>query len=117
MNVSKINGCKGKYECHEGWININRKYTFQEYHNHPGSIISAVYYISAPEGSGRIQFQDPKEDMMPLKDIKELNTNSFKTALYPCEEGRLLIFRSYLKHLVHQGLNQIPRVSLALNFK
>lgn len=105
------------YTCKHAWLNIAQEGNFQEYHSHNGSIFSAVYYVAAPEGSGKIVFEDPKEpDMLPLKKLDERNELSFIKISYPAMEGFLIIFRSYLRHMVEAGTNKEDRISIALNF-
>ena len=116
-NFARAHNSIAEYNCSEGWININKKDTFQEFHFHPNNVISAIYYISAPEGSGSLVFEDPKQpDMMPLKNISERNALSNMVSEFKPESGKLIIFRSYLRHLVSSGTNIDPRVSVALNF-
>lgn len=116
-NFALAHNSKGNYKCNEGWLNINNENTFQEFHFHPNNRISAIYYISTPPGSGKLVFEDPKEpDMMPLKDIKETNTLSSMTAEFTPVQGKLILFRSYVRHLVQAGTNTEPRISAALNY-
>ena len=44
---------------HNAWININSKGDSNFPHDHPGSIVSGVYYVRLPENSGRLVFQNP----------------------------------------------------------
>jgi len=105
------------YNCESAWLNVSEKNTFQEMHTHNESTISAVYYISAPEGSGKIVFEDPREpDMLPIKNIPSRNDLSYVKVGYEACEGTLLIFRSYLRHMVSLNLNTTPRISVAFNF-
>lgn len=105
------------YQMQHSWANIAQPGNFQEYHTHDGSIFSAVYYVTVPEGSGNIIFEDPRmPDMLPLKEIKERNQLSFIKTGYSPAVGTLVIFRSYLRHCVQVGTNTSPRISLALNF-
>jgi len=106
------------YSCVSGWANIAKKGDYQEYHSHPGSIFSVVYYVNVPEGSGKILFEDPKApDMFPPKKIiKGSSVFSHNTISYEPKEKRIIIFRSYLRHLVEQGTNVENRISLAFNF-
>jgi uncharacterized protein (TIGR02466 family) len=86
-------------------------------HTHNESTISAVYYISAPAGSGKIVFEDPREpDMLPIKDIPDRNELSYAKVGYQAAEGSLVIFRSYLRHMVSLNNNIEPRISVAFNF-
>ena len=45
----------------EIWAIINKKGTFNQSHNHPGSYLSAAYYVKAPENCGNIHFYEPNE--------------------------------------------------------
>lgn len=106
-----------KYKCREAWFNESIGNQFQEFHTHANNIISAVYYLRAPEGSGEIVFKDPKQpDMMPLKEIDSLNNLNFGNASFDPIENSLIIFRSYLPHMVKPGTNKIGRISVALNY-
>ena len=114
---AKMHNCSGIYTNNYAWMNISKAGDWQEFHTHNANIFSAVYYVSAPEGSGRILFEDPKEpDMFPLKSIQGKNQLSYSRIHYTPESGKLLIFRSYVRHLVESGTNTEPRISIALNF-
>lgn len=107
-----------RYTCSESWININRAKHYQEYHYHPDATFSAIYYLSAPEGSGNTVFRSPLEpDMLSIKNLSsELNYLSNRSCIYPATTDRLIIFRSYLEHMVKQGTNTEDRISLSFNF-
>ena len=114
---AKQHGDQSNYSCQHAWLNIADEGNSQEFHTHNGSIFSLAYYITAPEGSGRIIFEDPKEpDMMPLKGIGTTNDLSFTRIGYAPEQGFLLIFRSYMRHMVESGFNKTPRISISMNF-
>jgi uncharacterized protein (TIGR02466 family) len=105
------------YKCTASWININDVGSFQESHYHSNSIFSAVYYISVPEDSGYLVFEDPREpEMLPIRNIEELNELSYTRARYKPTEGSLIVFRSNLRHLVEPATNTKPRISIAFNF-
>jgi uncharacterized protein (TIGR02466 family) len=105
------------YNCDSAWLNISTKGNFQEMHTHNESTISAVYYIAAPQGSGRIVFEDPREpDMLPIKNIPDRNELSYSKVGYTAEAGTLVIFRSYVRHMVTINENIDPRISVAFNF-
>jgi uncharacterized protein (TIGR02466 family) len=116
-NYVRMHNSKQEYSCDTTWINISRENNFQEMHTHNESTISAVYYISAPPGSGKLVFEDPREpDMLPIKNISVRNELSFVKVGYEAQEGSLIIFRSYLRHMVTVGTNTDPRISVAFNF-
>ena len=114
---AKMHNCTETYKSAYAWMNIAKEADYQEFHTHNGCVFSAVYYVSAPEGSGRIVFEDPKEpDMCPLKTKTNRNDLSCSRVGYAPMAGTLLIFRSYLRHCVEPGTNNDPRISIALNF-
>tara|TARA_Y100000004_G_C8774520_1_gene352213 strand:- start:54 stop:641 length:588 start_codon:yes stop_codon:yes gene_type:complete len=99
------------------WLNINSEGTYQEFHAHNGCIFSCVYWVRSPTGSGKIVFEDPKQpDMLPITNIKERNDLTFQRVGYEAEERKLVIFRSYLRHMVEPCKNKSPRMSIAVNF-
>lgn len=105
------------YQCNGAWGNINTKGTYQEYHVHPHSVFSCVYYPKVPQGAGNIVFESPLvPDMMPVRNITKQNDLNFERIDYHPKEGMLIIFRSYLRHCVQQGTNTESRVSISLNF-
>jgi len=113
----KLHNSIRTYACESAWLNISTENNFQEMHTHNESTISAVYYIAAPTGSGKIVFEDPREpDMLPIKDIANRNEFSYIKVGYTPIPGQLLIFRSYLRHMVTLNENKLPRISVAFNF-
>jgi len=113
----KLHNSKKEYFCESAWLNISTDRSFQEMHTHNESTISAVYYISAPPGSGKLVFEDPREpDMLPIKNIPVRNDLSYVKVGYQPTAGTLIIFRSYLRHMVTVGTNTDPRISVAFNF-
>ena len=114
---AKSHNCQGTYKNAATWMNVSTGGSYQEFHTHNASIFSAIYYVTAPEGSGRVVFEDPKEpDMFPLKNVKDKTNLSFTRISYTPAAGTLIIFRSYLRHLVEPGTNLDPRISIAMNF-
>lgn len=114
---AKMHNCDGVYKNNYAWMNIAKAGAWQEFHTHNANVFSAVYYVNAPDGSGRILFEDPKEpDMFPLKSVHGKNQLSYSRIHYTPRAGTLLIFRSYLRHLVEPGTNTDPRISIAMNF-
>jgi uncharacterized protein (TIGR02466 family) len=116
-HFSQAHGDESEYECVGSWLNINGKDSFQEEHVHANSIFSVIYYLKAPDGSGKTVFRDGKPpDMYPLKNITKRNDISFETTQYEPEAGKLLIFRSSTPHLVQQGTNNEDRITISANF-
>ena len=115
-NFALQHNSTSKFSCHTAWFNISKEKNFQEYHYHADSVFSVVYYLSAPEGSGKIVFENPIQDMCPIPNIDDRNDLSFHQVGYAPVENSLIIFRSYLRHMVLAGNNKLDRVSIALNF-
>jgi len=104
------------------WMNINTEGDWNRYHNHLGnnSIISGVYYASAPEGCGNIEFLNPDACYGAIFNnrTKEPYTqyNSGSWVVTP-QEGRVVLFPSSLNHMVLPSQTNMERVSIAFNFK
>ena len=100
----------------EIWSIINKKETFNTSHNHPGSYLSAAYYVKAPKDCGNIHFFDPNEikkfNSPSIENLTELSTSGF--SIKP-EEGNLLIFPSYLYHDVGKNLSDEDRIVISFN--
>jgi uncharacterized protein (TIGR02466 family) len=108
-------GSSYSHKINSSWFNCYNKNDYQEYHEHNKSIFSAVYFFKTPKDSGNLIFKDPKEpDMFPLENVK-YNELSFQQCEYPSIERRLIIFRSYLSHMVKPGNNISPRITAAFN--
>jgi uncharacterized protein (TIGR02466 family) len=117
QSYAEMHNSAHNYECQQAWFNESVENQFQEFHTHASNVISAVYYLRVPEGSGDIVFKDPKHpDMNPLKNITELNDLNFATVNFEPIENSLIIFRSYLPHMVKPGKNKIGRISVACNY-
>ena len=103
--------------CKNAWGNVNEPGTYQEFHAHPSHVFSCVYYPKVPQNAGEIIFESPLvPDMMPVANIKKINTLSRERVWFTPEEGMLIIFRSFIRHSVRAGTNTEPRVSIALNY-
>lgn len=99
----------------ESWFNIYKKHDYQETHFHGFNDISAVYYLSVPKNSGDIVFYSFENN--EVKDsFEENNPFTWKTFNIKPKAGKLLIFKSNLKHGVKQSKSNQPKISLAYNF-
>ena len=100
----------------EIWSIINKKGTFNTSHNHPGSYLSAAYYVKAPDECGDIHFFDPNEikkfNSPPIENRTELSASGFSIR---AQEGSLLIFPSYLYHDVGKNLSNEDRIVISFN--
>jgi uncharacterized protein (TIGR02466 family) len=100
------------------WFMINKKYAYNQVHNHPHCFFSGVFYIKIPQNSGRITFKRPDvmADWLPLDVMNENNSQMLR--VNP-EIDRLIIFPAYLEHCVEQNLTEDEddtRISLSFNY-
>jgi uncharacterized protein (TIGR02466 family) len=105
-------------ELSEAWVNIAKPGDYQEYHVHPGSHLSAVYYVQTPANCGHIVFRNPMSDidMLPIRRDRDTACN-FDVARYEPVVGRLLIFRSFVRHMVLRNKGNSDRISIAMNWR
>ena len=110
----KIN--KEKIMILDMWSIVNTKNTFNVQHTHPNSLMSAAYYVKAKKNSGQIKFYDPKEMKVmyhpPIQNYNEISAEIIK--IEP-EEGKLILFPSYLNHSVEENLSDEDRVVISFN--
>ena len=116
-NFNTMMGSDYNYTCTDAWVNSYKKGDYQEWHAHAGSTYSAVLFLKYPEGSAPIHFHSPSEpyNMLPIKDIKEYNSFNIHHMNITPVENYLIIFRSYLKHMVPVN-NTDERITIAFNF-
>lgn len=105
-------------ECIDLWFNIAKHGSYQEYHLHPKSEFSLVYYIKTNPNCGNIVFQNGNSltDMFPLV-TEETTYASHRTCFYTPKDSLVLIFRSNLNHMVEKNLSSKDRISIAMNFR
>ena len=98
------------------WSVVNKKNTFNVQHSHPNSLLSAAYYVKAKKNSGNIKFFDPKEmKTMYHPPIQKFNEISAEIIKIEPEEGKLLLFPSYLNHAVEENLSDEDRIVISFN--
>ena len=90
-------------------------------HTHAGSLISGVYYLHTPKGSGNITFQKEHSytNLFPQSvnfAYDEFNLVNCEKCTIEVEEGKILLFPSHLSHFVEKNNTSEDRYSLAFNF-
>jgi uncharacterized protein (TIGR02466 family) len=107
------------------WANINRSGHGNEFHSHPGSFWSAVYYVddggidSDPSLGGELEFMDPRGPG-PAMYAPQLAYGSAGLSVGANETvrpkaGRLVMFPAWLLHQVRPYKGQAQRISIAFN--
>ena len=108
-------GSEAEYKVSESWFNYYNKYDYQEYHCHPLSLFSAIYFFKNPENSGKTIFKSYEEpNMLPLKNLIR-NKLSQSNCDYSPSARTLLIFKSNLLHMVSQSQSDEPRITASFN--
>ncbi len=98
------------------WANVNPPGGHNPSHAHPNNYLSGVYYVTIPEGEGKIQFEDPRvqaQVMMPaVTEFTPHNGNCISLTIKP---GRLLVFPAWLSHSVPANRSSENRISISFN--
>ncbi|WP_324755127.1 TIGR02466 family protein [Roseovarius sp. Pro17] len=100
------------------WINILPEGGTHSSHIHPHSVVSGTTYVTMPEGTSAIKFEDPRLPMMMAaparqKDARaELRTFSYVTP----EAGEVLLWESWLRHEVPVNMSEDDRISVSFNY-
>ena len=89
----------------EYWGHIQEKNMSTNYHNHGSEGVSGVYYCQMPENSAEIVFWWKENLDAPPR----------RYNITP-QEGRYLLFPSYLYHSVPINESETPRISISFNF-
>ncbi|MEE2877463.1 MAG: TIGR02466 family protein [Pseudomonadota bacterium] len=100
------------------WINILGEDGHHSGHIHPGSIISGTVYITIPEGSGDIRFEDPRLAMMMAAPAETGTTpeNERRFVYVAPKPGDILMWESWLRHEVMPSRTEDARISVSFNF-
>ena len=101
------------------WANVNRSGAFNRVHTHPGSTWSGAYYVDprAPpadaEGGTPLHFFDPCQGRANTF-LQPILTSSY---LVRPEPGLMVLFPSYLPHIVSPHQGERERISIAFNLR
>jgi uncharacterized protein (TIGR02466 family) len=107
------------------WANINRSGHGNEFHSHPGSFWSAVYYVddggidADPALGGELEFMDPRGPG-PAMYAPNLAFGKFGLSVGANETirpraGLLVMFPSWILHQVRPYGGTSTRISIAMN--
>ena len=101
------------------WANVNRKGNFNQVHNHPENSWSGVYYVQAGNYSedsirnpGELHLHDPRERVEML--VHPGAPFGRPIPIAP-QDGRMILFPSWLGHSVNVFYSDTRRISVALN--
>ena len=103
----------------QAWANVNREGEFNRMHTHPGATWSGTYYVDPGDPPPDAESGTP----LHLFDPCEGRGNSFFPPLVSThllirpEPGLMVLFPSYLPHMVYPHRGSRPRVSIAFNLR
>lgn len=102
----------------DGWANVCRPGNYNVVHTHPNAMWSLVYYVSAGKPdtsvpySGTLELLDPRES---ANYIQIQNTILDARTFIENIPGRMVLFPSWVKHMVHPFVGEGTRISIATN--
>lgn len=98
------------------WANINTKGGTTKPHTHPNNYLGGVYYVDTPEGSGSIEFEDPRiQPKLISPRFKGPTAENSGHVTVDVEPGMLLLFPAWLVHSVKPNPSDQMRISISFN--
>lgn len=101
----------GKPLCDSLWVNVLPQGGSHTSHIHTNAVLSGTYYVTAPESSSPIVFEDPRHAMMMAAPPR-------KTSVYESripKAGTLMLWESWLRHEVPMNRAEGERISVSFN--
>jgi uncharacterized protein (TIGR02466 family) len=98
----------------ESWVNIHDRGGFNFLHMHEAALLSGVFYLQAPDGSGSLVFRDPRPLIIHAS-IEGAWANAHNEVHLQPEAGMVVLFPPWLEHYVEPHENDIPRISISFN--
>ena len=102
------------------WVSFKTQGEEHKAHTHPNSFISGVYYYSDIAEDTPIVFKRSRttanaQELLVAKDDSNINQFSSETFTLKPKKGDLILFPSYLMHLVPKNKHNTIRTSLSMN--
>ena len=101
------------------WANINYPGGFNRPHLHPNALFSGVYWIKAPEKSGKLMLYEPRPGVhttMPNRKKGKLPPQLWREIHYTPKAGMIVMFPAWLWHEVRPNQSNDIRISVSFNF-
>ena len=98
----------------EAWANVHDRGAYNREHIHGGALLSGCFYLSVPEGSGALVFNDPRIGATLSPFIGHQINSGHSISLEPVE-GRLVLFPNWLSHFVEPHEGDEPRTAICMN--
>lgn len=98
------------------WAIINAPGASNRAHIHPEALWSGVYYVKAEADAGNIEFTDPRTaNLMRQPRFSSRPGICDPAKMFTPTAGRMLIFPSWLYHMVHPNFSGQDRVIVSFN--
>jgi uncharacterized protein (TIGR02466 family) len=93
------------------WANIMPADTYHTLHFHPHSVLSGAFYVTAPKESVALKLEDPRMGFF-------MNAPQGRPLYFevPAEEGKFVLFESWLRHEVPPNRSKKARISISFNY-
>ena len=98
----------------EAWANVHEKGGYNKLHIHGDSLLTGVFYLATPKGSGAISFIDPRPGSYFSSNFGRHKSSKKELQLEPAQ-GSLILFPSWLQHSVEPHMADASRYSIAVN--
>jgi len=98
----------------QSWLNYTETNESHHPHRHPNSYLSGALYINAERAHDKITFEHGRYDQLSIRGTTPNLFNSYDW-FFPVESGDVVMFPSYLTHLVPKKEGKNTRISLAFN--
>jgi len=98
----------------QSWLNYTKPGEYHHKHHHENSLISGVLYIQAEDKKDKIHFFDDTKHTITVK-AKEFNVFNSPSWWVGVKTGNLILFPSYIDHMVETTESKNTRISLAFN--
>jgi len=98
------------------WCSVNNKNNFNMIHNHGQFDLSGCYYIETPKDCGSIAFRDPRPGALINYNFYRVFSGAEMKSI-DIEPKTLIVFPSFLDHLVWPNESNFPRISINFDIK
>jgi uncharacterized protein (TIGR02466 family) len=99
----------------QSWLNYTETNQYHHKHKHPNSLVSGVFYINCHKELDKIKFFRDDDYKMIKPEIKNWNLYNSETWWFPVKTGDIILFPSFLTHMVETKEGDNTRISLAFN--
>ncbi|MGH8317469.1 MAG: 2OG-Fe(II) oxygenase family protein [Steroidobacteraceae bacterium] len=98
----------------QSWVNLHDRGGFNFMHMHEASLLSGSFYLKVPAGSGALCFRDPRPGCIHGA-LKGSFPNAHADINLKPSTGLLVLFPSWMEHLVEPHESDEPRICIAFN--